>query len=170
MDKLIAFIGNILGALGVLVIFGSCFLIGSSLMWVVMGWGAALWMISSVTVLPGWAFKQASLPRSVWLLIGFIGVIPLLGFVSLVSWLVFNRPVVRAWAVGDPASYNAHNGMIAAIRRGSANYQAQQPVWQTSSSTGGGGTCAVCGGRGWHYSDGGGNQMPCYACGGSGWR
>jgi len=105
MDKGIAFIGNILGALGVLlVIFGSCFLSGTSF-WVVMSWGFALWMISSVTVPPGWAFSQASLPRSVWLLIGSIGVIPLLGFVTSLSWLVFNRPVVRAWAFGDPASY-----------------------------------------------------------------
>ena len=168
MTFIAGFSGYWVAAIGIVLAF---FNVGAGLLFLSIGLALMAW--SSMKTPPDWAFEQAHRgSKTMWRLLLIIGLIPPLGLVYFGSWAIAWRAVERAWASGDPASYG---GYLALRRRrravasggGSPNSGNQ---WPTSSGTGGGGPCGVCGGRGWHYSDGQGNKMPCYACGGSGRR
>lgn len=163
--------GFIFGFVGALLVFAGILsaLFGAlPVALILLSPGLTFLSVEGVRISPGWAFERAHRgSKAVWLLTAILGLIPPFGLIYFALWVTLGRAVKRAWAAGDPASYNRYARRVAAAR---FSLSSGQSPWQTSSSTGGGGSCGVCGGRGWHYSDGGGNQMPCYACGGSGRR
>lgn len=164
--------GFIFGFVGAFVTFAGilCALFGA---WpfalTFLSWGLALMAVETVVKPPGSAFDQAGRgSKTVWLTSAMLGLIPPLGIVYFALWIKTWRTVYGAWAAVDPAAIPPRARRRLGANLSSGSY-ASSPS-QTSSSTGGGGPCGVCGGRGWHYSDGAGNKMPCYACGGSGRR
>lgn len=85
-------------------------------------------VLRGVRTPPAWAFEHANrMPKSVWVTIAVIGLIPPLGLFSCVLWIVRGRAVERAWAAGDPLAYSgflARRAANAAARADS--YRLQQ--------------------------------------------
>ncbi len=123
--------GSMFGFVGALVLFAGIFLaiFGQGLGFALLSVGLAMLTISGVLNAPGWAFKNAHrMSKPVWLLITFVGLIPPLGLVSFVLWVVCGRGVERAWATGDPASYKGYLARREAARQAGqeTNYEAYQ--------------------------------------------
>jgi hypothetical protein len=90
-----------------------------------MSIGASLGMLKTIPAIPGWAFTEAHrMPKSIWLLLATIGLVPPLGLVFAVIWRASMRAVYEAWKAGDPAGAAGHADLLriqlfeGAVRRG----------------------------------------------------